>query len=408
MVKLECLFEAFYDCLDGKSGTPDALEFQSRLLGNMTELCDSVNGRTYTPLPSIGFIVPKPVRREVFAANFRDRIIHHYIAIRLEPLFEQEFNDRTYNCRKGKGQLYGIRQLEKDIRECSKDYTVDCWYLQCDLQGFFMSIPRAKLADKVDMFIVERYMGEDKEDLRYMSRETIMHEPHKHCVWRSPRSEREKLAYGKSLDTAPPGCGVAIGNLTSQHNANFYLSPFDWLLEIVFAIIYHGRYVDDFYGIHPDKEYLKECIPKMRAWLKTELSVTLHPRKIRLQPCRYGIKFTGMVVKWGRVYPGKRLAGNFANVVRRMNRLPENYTPRDLDGFVSSLNSYLGLMRHCDSYAIRRKVLGRMDSRFMRELYISGHYEIVVMKRRYREREMIVKRIKEGGNIRDVLDDCCG
>lgn len=71
-----------------------------------------------------------------------DRIVHHYIALRLMPLFEEIFSERTFNCRKGKGQLYGINTLKEDIRQCSNNYTVDCHIMKLDLKGFFMSIDK--------------------------------------------------------------------------------------------------------------------------------------------------------------------------------------------------------------------------------------------------------------------------
>ena len=134
MVKEEDILEAYQNCLSGKASSPDAIRFIVNLFENITDLTEAINSRTYEPLPSITFVVSRPVYREVFAANFRDRVIHHYIALRLEPLFEGVFSDRTFNCRKGKGQLYGVRQLAADIKECSHDFTRPCWYVKCDMK----------------------------------------------------------------------------------------------------------------------------------------------------------------------------------------------------------------------------------------------------------------------------------
>ena len=117
MVKAEDILAAHIDCHRGKASSPDAIKFEINLFENITELVEEINARTYEPLPSITFVVSRPVYREVFAANYRDRVIHHYIALRLEPLFESVFSDRTFNCRVGKGQLYGVRLLASDIKE---------------------------------------------------------------------------------------------------------------------------------------------------------------------------------------------------------------------------------------------------------------------------------------------------
>ena len=405
MVKAEDILAAHYDCIRGKASSPDAVRFDVNLFENITDLTDEINSRTYEPLPSITFIVTRPVCREVFAANYRDRVIHHYIAMRLEPLFEGVFSDRTYNCRVGKGQLYGIRQLASDIGECSENGKRRCYYLKCDMKGFFMSIPRERLADKIDRFIVENYRGEDIEDLRYLSRITIMNDPTKNCIKRSSEELMARVPYGKTLRTSKPGHGLPIGNLTSQHDANFWLNDFDWWLDLALHVYWHGRYVDDFYLVHTDKRVLLDAIPRIRSYL-AKMGVTLHPRKIMLQSTWKGIKFTGMVVKQGRIYPSNRMVGNFENLVHHMNTLPERYTIEQLEHYVCSINSYLGLMRHCDSYDIRRRVMLKMDRRFYRELYIKGRYECVRIKRRYRREEMARRKLKsDKRNLEWLMSD---
>ena len=107
------------------------MDYESKLIA----LRDRINNRTYQPGKSICFVVTRPRYREVFAAAFEDRIVHHWIALRLEPLFEQVFSPRTFNCRKGKGQLYGVKMLYNDIIICSQNYTRDCYIMKLDLQG---------------------------------------------------------------------------------------------------------------------------------------------------------------------------------------------------------------------------------------------------------------------------------
>ncbi len=404
MVKAEDILAAHYNCLKGKASSPDAVRFDVNLFENITDLVEAINSRTYEPLPSITFVVTRPVYREVFAASYRDRVVHHYIALRLEPLFESIFSDRTYNCRAGKGQLYGIKQLASDIDECSEHGKRKCYYLKCDMKGFFMSIPRKQLADKIDKFIVENYKGEDIEDLRYLSRTTIMNDPTKNCIKRSSEELMDKVPFGKTLRTSKQGCGLPIGNLTSQHDANFWLNDFDWWLDTALHIYQHGRYVDDFYLLHTNKQALLNAIPKIRAFLAT-MGVTLHPRKIMLQSTHKGITFTGMVVKQGRVYPSNRMVGNFENLIHHMNTLPEDYTIEQLEHYVCSINSYLGLMRHSDSYDIRKRVMLGMNKRFYRELYIKGKYECVRIKKRYRRDIIVKKRLKSNKNsFRELLD----
>ena len=100
MIDFETILEAYLDCRKRKRSTVGATEFELDYVHNLVELMNEVNSRQYKIGKSICFVVRYPRYREVFAGEFRDRIIHHYIALRLEPLFEQIFCDRTYNCRK--------------------------------------------------------------------------------------------------------------------------------------------------------------------------------------------------------------------------------------------------------------------------------------------------------------------
>ena len=118
-IGLEEVFEAYYDCRKNKRRTANALLFESDYESYCVELWRDINERTYSIGRSIAFIVTKPKPREVFASDFRDRVVHHLVARRLEPLFESVFIEDTYNCRKGKGTLYGVKRLAQKVHEIS-------------------------------------------------------------------------------------------------------------------------------------------------------------------------------------------------------------------------------------------------------------------------------------------------
>ena len=109
-IPLEDVFEAYFDCRRKKRGTHNALAFEADYERKCIELWRDINAGTYRPSRSVAFIVFKPVQREVFAADFRDRVVHHLVARKIEPLLEAEFIDDSYSTRVGKGTLYGIRR----------------------------------------------------------------------------------------------------------------------------------------------------------------------------------------------------------------------------------------------------------------------------------------------------------
>lgn len=391
MVTTEGMLEAYYDCRRSKRRTASAIVYEMNYESNLIALRDRINTRTYQPGKSICFVVTRPRYREVFAASFEDRIVHHYIALRLEPIFELVFSPRTFNCRKGKGQLYGVKMLEADMKEASNNYTTDCWIMKLDLQGFFMSIDKSMLARMIDKFIVKYYKGSDIDDLRYLCQVVVLHCPEKNCERHSPREMWEHLPANKSLFTNGEGKGVAIGNLFAQLFANFLLNTLDWYIEEL-GIKYHGRYVDDFYCIHQDKQVLLGAVPKIRAKL-AELGLRLNPKKFYFQHYTKGVEFTGAVVKPYRTYCCNRVLTNFIAAVRKLNRA------RNIDDVthaVCSINSYLGLLRQYNEYGKRCKILKMIEPRVYKWIYIKGHYEVVAIKNKYKQNCITQKRIRDG------------
>ena len=391
MVTTEGMLEAYYDCRRSKRRTASAIVYEMNYESNLIALRDRINTRTYQPGKSICFVVTRPRYREVFAASFEDRIVHHYIALRLEPLFELVFSPRTFNCRKGKGQLYGVKMLEADIKEASNNYTTDCYIMKLDLQGFFMSIDKSMLARMIDKFIVKYYKGNDIDDLRYLCQVVVLHCPEKNCERHSPIEMWEHLPANKSLFTNGEGKGVAIGNLFAQLFANFLLNELDWYIEEL-GIKYHGRYVDDFYCIHKDKQVLLSAVPKIRAKL-AELGLSLNPKKFYFQHYTKGVEFTGAVVKPYRTYCCNRVLTNFIAAVRKLNR---SKNIDDVTHAVCSINSYLGLLRQSNEYAQRLKILKMIEPRAYKWIYIKGHYEVLCIKNQYKRNYMTQKRIRDG------------
>ena len=384
MITDESMFEAYYDCRRRKRRTANATAFEVDFECRIISLVRSINERTYVPSRSITFVVSRPRYREVFAADFSDRICHHWIVIRLEPLLEQSFNDRTFNCRKGKGTLCGVNQLKADIKAYSENYTKDCHVATSDMQGFFMSIPKTPLADVVDRFIIENYFAEDKDDLRWLTRTLILHRPELNCVVKSPERMWNLFPHSKSLRFGDGTKGEPIGNLISQIFANFFLNDFDWYLEKELGFKQHGRYVDDFYLVHRNKKKILNAMPKIRQYL-ANMGITLHPHKFYLQHYSKGVRFVGSIIKYERSYILNRTV---EGLKRSVHMVATSKTLTELEHNVASVNSYLGFMRHHSSYAIRRKILTNAPPEFWRYCIVKGKFYSVKIRQRYNKRKI--------------------
>jgi retron-type reverse transcriptase len=143
------LFKAYYDARRNKRNTINALNFEINYERNLFRLHEEILCGTYKIKPSICFINLSPVQREIFAADFRDRVVHHLVYNYIAPVFEKTFINDSYSCRKNKGTHYGIKRIDHFIRSCSRNYHTDCYILKLDVKGYFMSIDKELFWQKV-------------------------------------------------------------------------------------------------------------------------------------------------------------------------------------------------------------------------------------------------------------------
>lgn len=396
-ISFDSLYMAYEDCRRNKGGTESALAFEMHYERNLVQLRDEINAGLYEPKESITFIVEKPVKREVFAANFRDRIVHHWIAQRIEPLLEAQFIDTSFNCRKGKGTLAAVKYLRDAIRAKSENYTRDCWVLKYDLKGFFMSINRAMVTDKLCRFIRERYHGDDIETLIYLTQKILLNAPEKNCIVKGHKSDWNGLAKDKSLFTVPDGYGLPIGNLTSQLIANFLLDETDHYLKDTLGLTI-DRYVDDTATIDTDHDKMLMAMPLIREHLWQTAGARVHPHKFYMQHYTKGMKFLGMVVKRDRIYVANRTLGQAMNKMHHFNAAAtangRTYCLKHAEDFVASVNSYLGLMRQGTEYSMRRAFCSLICEEWLKYVSIQWDFNKIILKHKYKYRERVKRMLQ--------------
>lgn len=354
-VSLEDVYAAYYDCRKHKGSTYGYLEYSLNYIENNYRLYAELNSGTYRIGKSKAFCVMHPKLREVFCAQFRDRIVHHLLALKFGELLDGELTDRAYACRKGKGTDYGISDVRTQIERVTEDYTQEAWILKCDLQGFFMSIDRRLLFGLLERTIREKYKGGDIEWWLNLWRMVVLHDPSKNCVKVGDLALWNRLPTNKSLFTCGEGKGLPIGNLPSQLLANLLLANFDReMIRRLGKDGGYGRYVDDFVAVHKDREVLHASLQWAREYLRTELGLTLHPRKISLQRASSGVRFTGVMIRPHRTLPSVRIVEHLYDVIEEFGRC-ENPQGEELARFTNRINSLLGLIAQSASYNVRRR-----------------------------------------------------
>jgi retron-type reverse transcriptase len=311
---LKDVFIAYYSARRHKRNTINQLQFELNLEKNIHALHHDILMHTYEPRPSVAFVVEKPVKREVFAADFRDRVVHHLIFNYLNPVLDNRFVYDCYSCRAGKGTLFGIRRLEHHMRSCSRNHTQPCYVMKMDVEGYFMRMDRRLLRTMLQQHIEKahpHWQTIPLDVLLYLLDQTIFLDPTKQCVFKSARSMWDGLPPTKSLFHSPADCGLPIGNLTSQLFSNVYLHELDMFVEYRLRCKHYGRYVDDFYLLAGDPAPLLEWRLKIERFLSERLHLRAHPRKFYLQHYSKGVAFLGVVVYPWHTSIGKRIRKNY-------------------------------------------------------------------------------------------------
>ncbi|MDQ5912837.1 MAG: Reverse transcriptase protein [Patescibacteria group bacterium] len=330
------LKKAYHVARAGKTSKPGVIEFDKIAKSEIATLAEEMYTRTYTPRPSTAFIVNQPVKREIFAAQFRDRVVHHFLFNQVNKWWDTRFIEDNYSCRVGKGTLYGIRRLDYHIRSVSRNYTKPAYILKLDLQGYFMSLDRKKLYQRAIWGLDRQfpYKGYQYQLCKYLWKVIIFNDSLKDVTFNCPRSAWKGLPPSKSLFHQKDGRGIAIGNLTSQLLSNMYLDQLDRFVTLELGFKHYGRYVDDFYIISSSKDELVKTTSVIEKYLKNNLVLTLHPHKRHLQECTRGVAFLGAVIYPFRIHPGKRLKSNLLAALVRPDCSPATEA------------SYRGLVKH--------------------------------------------------------------
>lgn len=350
------LLEAYYKArVGGKRKTADEHRFEANDIENILRLRDTILARAYKPSRGVAFIIHDPVTREVFAAPFIDRVVHHFLFKHTDAYWETRLIDAAYSCRKGKGTLYGIKDLQRKIRRVSQNGTKETVIVKCDLKGYFMSLRHERLYQRVCWGLSRQFpeKGELYRTLKYLWREIIFDNPTEGIKIRGRRSDWDTLPADKSLFSQPKGRGIVIGNLTSQLLSNIYLDQLDRYITLTLGYKNYGRYVDDFFFVIKEEDLPKLMydLRKIKQYIE-KLDLVLHPNKTTVTLAKDGVEFLGAKVYWDHVTPGERISKNFANAIYRLATTG--------GGKLSGISSYDGHLAHYDSHKLIKKVYDRV------------------------------------------------
>ena len=278
---------------------------------------------------------PKP--RQISAAPFRDRVVHHVLTRVLEPIFEKRFSNNSFACRTGFGTLKALERAREGVRRFP-------YVLKCDVRKYFSSIDHAILNTQLARTIkcrptlglaariIEGFKDNAGPDIvRYFPGDDLF----------SPYERRR---------------GLPLGNQTSQFFANLYLNGVDRLMDEQLKPGVYARYVDDFVLFSDSRTRLREMRAAVVETIDA-LRLEIHPGKSRIYRCADGVTFLG----W-RLFPNRiRLVrGNVIRFRRRMKEMQAAYSSGRMtwDDVDQRVQAWIGHASQGNTWMLRERLLG--------------------------------------------------
>jgi RNA-directed DNA polymerase len=326
IISFENLILAARKAFRGKKERHTVSSFYFNLENEVIHLREELISGTYRPRDYRTFEVREPKVRKICSSDFRDRVVHHAICNLLEPIFERRLIHDTYACRVDKGGHRALKRCQQFTRR--SDY-----FLKCDIKKFF---------DTIDHEVLKRLLRRIVKDKKLLALiDTII---------------------DHAVPGSPPGKGLPIGNLTSQHFANLYLGELDHFLKERLRIKGYVRYMDDFICFADDKAEIRRLLDEIRCFVGNELKMELKEKVTKVAPVTEGVPFLGF-----RVYRNlvRLQRANLVRFRKKLRKKEVAYEEGRLSQseLIESANSMIAHVSHANARA-----LGRRD--FERSLHL--------------------------------------
>lgn len=265
IIGFEALYESAMKCKKGVIWKDSVAHYILNIIEETVKLEEQLKDGTYKPRPQKPFTVNSCGKvRTVMGVSFRDRVYQRSLNDNaIYPTMTKSFIYDNGACQKDKGTNFSRDRLICFLQRFYRKYGADGFVLQCDIKGYYPNMRHD---------VVEKVFGQKlPPEINKMACD-VMRGQYSGDVGFLPGSQMIQIA------------GISV------------LDGMDHYIKERLQIKYYARYMDDFILIHEDKEYLEQCLAKIRDFL-TPLGFELHPKKTRIYPITDGIKYLGFIYR---------------------------------------------------------------------------------------------------------------
>lgn len=374
------LLNAFRESKKGTSWKESVQRYEMNLLRNINQTQKEIANGTYEQKDFYEFpLNERGKTRHIKSMHISDRVVQRSVCDNvLVPELERYLIYDNGESMKGRGIHFARKRLSTHLHKYfRKNGSNEGYILLIDFTKFFDNIcheplvkeMRSKIGNDETMNFVAKLIDTFRIDVSYMT-----DEEYAGCLktiynaLEYAEIDKSKLTGEKYMKKS-----VGIGSQISQISGVFYPTRIDTYCKVVKSLKYYGRYMDDIYIIHRDKEYLKELLTQIQK-MCDELGLFINPKKTQIIKLSKG--FTFLKIKYILTDTGKVVERISRDGITRMRRKLKKLRKKLDAGEVAfedircAYASWRGDKKHYDSYT----TLKNMDKLF-NELFIEPFIE---------------------------------
>lgn len=353
----ESLVDSSRKTIPSSSEEINKARFVYNLIYNLMMLQNDLNNKEFTPDFLREKIIPFPKLRKVQVPTIRDKIVQNTMFdAGLSEELSKPLIKETSACIKYRGTHYGSKILKSQLRSYYNHFGNQFYVLKCDIKSYFSSIPHDGIYKLID-----RYVGD--EDFKRIIKQFI-----------------------RLLDE-----GLALGLRQSQMLANLNLSGLDHMCKEKLRAKYYGRYMDDFYIISNDHDYLLMCYNEIKNYVE-KIGLKLNPKtkifknKFDFIGFTFYIKDSGKIIK---VISKSKKHSKIRHINKQLRMIKEGAL--EISKFAESYQGWRAHARKGNTY----NFIKEMDAYINSELNKIGYYMYIKIRHKNNKRtERVIIDVK--------------
>lgn len=230
---LNNLYGSYRKCRKGVSWKPSVQKYGINYLLNNNRTGNSLIKKTYRQKPFKKFDISERGKlRHIRALHFSDRIVQRSLCdeISSERINRHLVYDNGASMKK-KGVDFSRRRIKVHLERYYRKHGRNGYVLQIDFSKYFDNIIHSALENEFGKYI-------DDADVMTL--------------------------IGNLIASFGDGKSVGIGSQLSQVAGILYPNRIDGFIKTIKRCRYYGRYMDDLYIIHDDREFLERLLEEIR------------------------------------------------------------------------------------------------------------------------------------------------